>query len=56
MTVVVNSNLQNKFIKKVVIHSSAKASDKMKLIQIVRKVFQCYAVEDFFLIVKVDKC
>lgn len=52
---VVNPNLQNKFIKKVVIHSSAKAGNEMKLIQIVRKVFQC-SVVDFLFIVKVGKC
>lgn len=52
----VNPNVQNKFIKKMAIHSSAKTSDKKKLVQIVRKVFHCYIVEDFFLIVKVGKC
>lgn len=48
VTVVVNPNLQNKFMKKMMIHSSAKTSVKMNLIQIVREMFQCYIVEDFF--------
>lgn len=50
------SKCTKQFIKQMAIHSSAKTSDKKKLVQIVRKVFQCYIVEDFFLIVKVGKC
>lgn len=38
VTMDVNPNIQSKFIKKMAIHSSAKASDKKKLVQVVRNV------------------